>query len=116
MQRRGVILIWGLSGISWYTGYVYGQFKLRYPHVHSVADAGEILMGRFGRELMNLAQLLLCIFLMSSHILTFIKTLNTISQHATCSIVWGVVGLVVSFIGSLPRTMNKMYLLSCICQ
>lgn len=111
-----MVIIVGISGIAWYTGYTVGQFKIRYPHVHSMADAGEVLMGRFGRELLNLGQLLLCIFLMASHLLTFIKTLNTISQHATCSIVFGVVGLVVSFIGALPRTMNKVYIMSCVCE
>lgn len=72
-------------------------------------------MGRFGRELLNFGQLLLCIFLMASHILTFTQTLNTISKHATCTIVWGVIGLVVSFIGALPRTMGKVYYMSIVC-
>lgn len=38
----GMILIFGLGAIATYTGYVIGQFKLRYPHVHNMADAGMI--------------------------------------------------------------------------
>ena len=32
----GVILIIGLGIIATYTGYVIGQFKLAYPHVHNM--------------------------------------------------------------------------------
>ncbi|EAW13764.1 putative amino acid transporter [Aspergillus clavatus NRRL 1] len=107
-----VILLLGLSGISWYTGYVMGQFKLRYPQIHSMGDAGELLMGRFGRELFGIGQLLFLIFLMASHVLTFTVLFNTITNHGTCTIVFGVVGLIVSFIGALPRTVGKVYWMS----
>ncbi|OKL56562.1 hypothetical protein UA08_08079 [Talaromyces atroroseus] len=77
-----------------------------------MADAGEILLGRFGRELLGTAQLLFLVFIMGSHILTFSVMMNTITDHGTCSIVFGVVGLVVSFIGALPRTLKKVSWLS----
>lgn len=105
-----------MSGISWYTGYVMGQFKLRYPQVHSMGDAGELLMGRIGREIMFFGQLLFCIFLMSSHVLTFTVLFNTITGHGTCTIVFGVVGLVISCIFALPRTMGKVYYMSIVCK
>ncbi|KAJ5555831.1 hypothetical protein N7535_008262 [Penicillium sp. DV-2018c] len=108
-----VILIVGLGAVATYTGYVIGQFKLRYPHVHSMGDAGEVLftplgIPRFGRELLGTAQLLFLIFIMASHILTFTVMMNTVTDHATCSIVFGIVGLVVSFILALPRTLRKV--------
>ncbi|KAE8382015.1 transmembrane amino acid transporter protein-domain-containing protein [Aspergillus bertholletiae] len=108
----GVIILIGMSGVSWYTGYVIGQFKLRFPQTHSMGDAGELILGRFGRELMGVGQLLLLIFLMASHILTFSVLFNTITGHGTCTIVFAVIGMVVSFIGALPRTMNKVYYMS----
>ncbi|KAJ5037090.1 hypothetical protein NUH16_004973 [Penicillium rubens] len=77
-----------------------------------MADAGEQLMGRFGRELFGTGQLLFLIFLMASHILTFTVALNSITGHATCSIVFGLVGLILSLILSLPRTLEKMSWLS----
>ncbi|KAK1145250.1 hypothetical protein N8T08_004403 [Aspergillus melleus] len=107
-----LIILLGMSGISWYTGYVIGQFKLRYPQIHSMGDAGELLLGPIGREIFGIGQLLFLIFLMSSHILTFTVLFNTITNHGTCSIVFGVVGLVVSFIGALPRTVGKVYWMS----
>ncbi|GAB1209483.1 hypothetical protein APSETT445_008262 [Aspergillus pseudonomiae] len=73
-----------------------------------LADAGEILLGRFGRELFGLGQFLFCIFVMGSHILTFRVMMNTITEHATCSIVFSVVGMLISMILSIPRTMKGM--------
>lgn len=102
--------------LATYTGYVIGQFKLRYPHVHSMADAGEIMLGRFGRELLGNAQLLFLIFIMGSHLLTFTVMMNTITDHGTCSIVFGVVGLIVSFFCALPRTMLKVSWMSIGCE
>lgn len=115
-----MILIVGLGLLATYTGYVIGQFKLRYPHVHSMADAGEVLFGklgmaRFGREFMGGAQLLFLVFIMGSHILTFTVMMNTLTDHGTCSIVFGVVGLVISLIFALPRTLRKVSWFSFAC-
>lgn len=112
----GLIILIGLGLLSTYTGYVIGQFKWRYPHISSMADAGEVLMGPFGRELFGTGQLLFLIFLMASHILTFTVALNSITGHGTCSIVFGVVGLILSLILSLPRTLEKMSWLSLVCE
>lgn len=108
---RGILLILGLGIIATYTGYVIGQFKLRYPHVHNMADAGEIMLGRWGREIFGGAQLLFLVFVMASHILTFSIMFNTITNHGTCTIVFGVVGLLLSLICTLPRTLlNVSYM------
>lgn len=58
----GVILIVGIGIIATYTGYVFGQFKARYPHVHNMADAGEVVLGRFGKEIFGAAQVIFLIF------------------------------------------------------
>lgn len=110
------IMILFISGLSWYTGYEIGQFKLRHPEIHSMGDAGELLMGRFGRELLGLGQLLLLIFLMASNILMFNILMNTLTNHGTCTLVFGVVGLIICFLGALPRTMDKVYWMSVICK
>ncbi|PYI02425.1 hypothetical protein BO78DRAFT_454089 [Aspergillus sclerotiicarbonarius CBS 121057] len=107
-----IILLLGISGISWYTAYVICQFKLRYPYIHSMGDAGEVIMGRFGRELLGTGQLLFLIFVMASHVLTFTVLMNTMTDHGTCTIVFGVISLVVSCIGALPRTMGNVYWMS----
>ncbi|OJJ53546.1 hypothetical protein ASPSYDRAFT_187757 [Aspergillus sydowii CBS 593.65] len=107
-----IVILLSMGVVASYTGYVIGQFKWRYPHVVSMADAGEVLMGRFGREVLFSGQMLFLIFLMASHILTFTVAMNTLTEHGTCSLVFGVVGLIVSLILSLPRTMKNMSWLS----
>lgn len=77
-----------------------------------MGDAGELLMGSFGRELFFVGQLLFMIFLMASHILTFSVLFNTITNHGTCTIVFGVIGLIVSCICALPRTSSKLFIMS----
>ncbi|KAJ5112357.1 Amino acid transporter transmembrane [Penicillium argentinense] len=106
-----VVLI-GMGLLATYTGYLIGKFKSRHPHISSMADAGEVLMGRFGYGLFGTAQLLFLVFIMASHILTFTVALNAITKHATCSIVFGVVALILSLICSLPRTLEKVSWLS----
>ncbi|KAE8386783.1 transmembrane amino acid transporter protein-domain-containing protein [Aspergillus alliaceus] len=107
-----IIILVTLGMLATYTGYVIGQFKWRYPHISNMADAGEVLMGRFGRELLGIGQLLFLVFIMASHLLTFVIAMNRLTDHGTCSIVFGVVGMVVSFVLSLPRTLAKMSWLS----
>lgn len=110
-----IILLAGLGLLATYTGYVIGQFKWRYPHIQSMADAGEVLMGSFGRELFGIGQFLLIIFVSASHLLTFTVAMNSITEHGTCTIVFGVVGLVLSFFLCLPRTLSNVSWLSLVC-
>ncbi|PYH85839.1 hypothetical protein BO82DRAFT_398159 [Aspergillus uvarum CBS 121591] len=108
-----IILIIGLGILALYTGYVIGQFRERHPSIHNLADAGEILMGRFGRELFGLGQILFSIFIMGSHIVTFTVMMNTITDHGTCSMVFSVVAFVICLVLSLPRTIKNLTYISC---
>ncbi|KAJ5094887.1 hypothetical protein N7532_007220 [Penicillium argentinense] len=108
----GVILIVGLGLLATYTGYNIGLMRERYPHIQNLADAGEILLGRLGRELFGAGQFLFCIFIMGSHILTFRVMMNTITNHGTCSIVFSLVGMIISLVLSIPRTMKGMIWIS----
>lgn len=111
-----VILIVGLGILATYTGYNLGQFKMRYPHVHSMGDAGEVMWGPIGREILGSAQCLFLIFVMGSHVLTFSVMLNTLTNHGTCTIVFEIVGLIVCFVFTIPRTLQKVAWFSIACQ
>jgi amino acid permease len=104
----GLILLIGLGALASYTGFVIGQFKILHPEVHSMGDAGYILFGRFGRELLGAGQLLFIIFIMGSHILTFSIMMNTITDHGACTIVFMVIGTIVSLLFTLPRTLRGL--------
>lgn len=49
---------------------------------------------------------------MASHILTFIIAMNKLTGHGTCSIVFGVVGLVLFTLLTIPRTMKNVSFLA----
>ncbi|KAJ5545542.1 hypothetical protein N7535_006072 [Penicillium sp. DV-2018c] len=108
-----VVLIIGLGLLATYTGYTIFQFRMRYPHIQNLGDAGEVLFGVFGRELFGIGQLLFSIFIMGSHILTFSVMMNTVTEHGTCTMVFTVVGFIICFVCSLPRTMKNMTYISC---
>ena len=110
----GIILLTTMGLLSTYTGYVVGQFKNAHPSVHNMADAFHMLFsalgpkwGRFGFELGGIGFNLFLIFVMGSHILTWVIAMDTITGHATCNIVWGVVALVLFWAIDLPQTMKN---------
>lgn len=67
----------GLGIIATATGYLLGAFKLRYPHVHNMADAGEVLFGPVGREVLGTAQVVFLVFSCGGHVLTGMIAFDT---------------------------------------
>ncbi|RPA72336.1 amino acid transporter [Ascobolus immersus RN42] len=112
----GVILIIGLSAIATYTGYIIGQFKQRYPQTHSMADAGWIIggpkYGRIVKEICGVGQLGFLIFCMSAHVLSFAIMLNVLTDHKMCTIWFMFIGMIVSLICTIPRTLKHMAFLA----
>lgn len=73
-------------------------------------------MPNVGREIAGAAQVLFLLFLMASHILTWIICLDTLTGGSVCNIVWGVVGMCVFWILDVPRTYRGMSWLSIVCE
>jgi amino acid permease len=80
--------------------------------IHSMADAGELLFGRYGRQFLGIAQLVFYLFVMGSHVLTFSIMMNVLTDHASCTLLYSALGLLVSFILTLPRRLEKLSHLS----
>ncbi|KAH8106923.1 transmembrane amino acid transporter protein-domain-containing protein [Cristinia sonorae] len=108
----GCILVIGLGALATATGYMIGSFKIRYPHVHNMADAGEILAGPVGREVLGAAQVIFIVFLCGSHVLTGMIAFDTITSGASCSVVWAFLSAVICLILTIPRTLNGISYLS----
>lgn len=104
----GILFILLLGLLATYSGYVIGQFKLRHPQVHSMADAGYILFGTIGYHVFCWAALLSLIFIMAAHILTFAVAMNILTSHGACTILWAVVGFSISVLLTLPRTLKNV--------
>lgn len=79
-----------------------------------MADAGRMLFGRLGQELLGSTQLIFFIFIMGSHVLTFSIMMNALTSHAACTIIFAVVGVIVSLILTLPRRLEDLSYISII--
>lgn len=112
----GVLIIAGLGILATYTGYVVYQFKMKHMGMHSFANAAEYIGGPITREVVEVMQVLILIFIMAAHILTFTVEMNVLTNHALCTIVFGIIGTVVSFVLTLPRTFKNISLMSVICK
>lgn len=108
----GCILVIGLGAIATATGYMIGLFKLRYPHVHNMADAGMILWGPVGREILGAAQVIFMVFICGSHVLTGLIAFDTITSGASCSVLWAGVSAIICLVLTIPRTLDGISYLS----
>lgn len=51
----GVICILAIAGITTWSNYVIGTFKLKHPETYAIDDAGALMFGRIGREFLGVA-------------------------------------------------------------
>ncbi|KAI1007170.1 N amino acid transport system protein [Podosphaera aphanis] len=107
----GVIIVVLLGLVAIYTSYVVGQVKLAYPHVSHYADAGRLLMGKFGYELVSIMFCLQLTFLIGSHSLTGAIAFGSITNHGTCSIVFAAISAVILFILAIPPSFAEVAIL-----
>ncbi|KAK4232825.1 transmembrane amino acid transporter protein-domain-containing protein [Achaetomium macrosporum] len=107
----GIVVMVIMGALSTYAGLVMGEFRKQYPWVQSFGDAGEVMgrsigMGKLFQEVFGWAQTIFQIFVMGSHLLTWTICLNTLTNSAACTIVWGVVGLAIFWVLNTPRTLK----------
>jgi hypothetical protein len=94
--------------ITW-TGVVIGKFRLNHPEVHTIADSAYILFGRFGRELMGVAQWLYYTLSFGSALITLGIAFNSLSDQALCITGWlGIWSAICLVIGLVLRTMKVL--------
>ncbi|KAH7368079.1 aromatic and neutral aliphatic amino acid permease [Plectosphaerella cucumerina] len=118
----GIVLILVMGVLSTYSGLVLAEFHKAHPYVQNFGDAVEVLgkpigMGRAFQEIFGWAQVIFQVFVMGSHLLTWTICMNTLTNSATCTVVWAVVGLGVFWVLNLPRTLKYtswMSMASCI--
>jgi len=58
----GVLIIAGLGSWATYTSWLLINFKMRHPEVHTMGDAGRIVFGPLGREILAFGTVAFAIF------------------------------------------------------
>lgn len=106
----GLILTVAQAAFVLYTSLVVWEFCLKHPEVRDVCDIGQMLFfnSKIAWYLTAFMFILNNTFIQGLHILTIERYINTMSSHATCTIVWGVIGCIVCWFASLPRTFDAL--------
>ncbi|OCL06785.1 transmembrane amino acid transporter [Glonium stellatum] len=108
----GLILIIFLGVFATYTSYLLVQFKLRHPEVHNMGDAGLILFGAFGRELLAFGTIVFAVFATGGQLLAGQIALGALSENKLCLMLYTGIFAVPTLLCSLPRTLDRLSWLS----
>ncbi|KAH8697322.1 putative neutral amino acid permease [Talaromyces proteolyticus] len=106
----GLILTVFIAAVVLYTSLVLWKFCLRHPEIRDVCDIGQYLFwdSKIAWWATAVMFLLNNTFIQGLHCLVGAEYLNTITGHATCTIVFSVVVAIISFFFSLPRTFDGL--------
>ncbi|KAH7153600.1 putative amino acid transporter [Dactylonectria macrodidyma] len=104
----GVILLCVIGSMTTWSNYMVGVFKLRHREVYGIDDAGELMFGRIGREVLGAASSLYLIFIAGSGMLSISIGLNAISIHAACTAAFVAVAAIAGFIFASIRTLGRI--------
>ncbi|KAI0205274.1 transmembrane amino acid transporter [Astrocystis sublimbata] len=108
----GIVVLVFLGAFATYTAWALIQFKLRHPKVHNMGDAGMILFGAVGREILGTGTIVFAIFTTGSQILAGQLALSVLSDGKLCTIVLAGIFSVAVLIASFRRTLDGLGFLS----
>ncbi|KAI0724390.1 amino acid transporter [Cerioporus squamosus] len=103
-----LILTIFLGVFALYTAKLLIDFKLNHPEVHNMGDAGYIIFGPIGREVLSAGTIIFAIFGTGSEILSGQQALSTLSNSGLCATILLVIFSVATFFIALPRTLGRL--------
>jgi amino acid permease len=104
----GILSLLAIGGITLWSGYMVGTFKMRHPETYGIEDVGQKLFGRAGREVLGLAFALLWTCVAGSGMLGISIGLNSLSEHGTCTAIFVAVACFVGFCLASIKTLGKL--------
>ncbi|KAI2602446.1 transmembrane amino acid transporter protein-domain-containing protein [Hypoxylon sp. NC1633] len=108
----GAIVIAFLGVFATYTAWLLIEFKLRHPEVHNMGDAGYILFGPIGREILGGGTIIFAICGTGSQILAGQLALTVLSDGKLCTLAFAGIFSIAVTICSFPRTLDNLSWLS----
>ncbi|KAI0490360.1 transmembrane amino acid transporter [Xylaria cf. heliscus] len=108
----GIIVLVFLGAFATYTAWALIQFKLRHPEVHNMGDAGLILFGPIGREILGTGTIVFAIITTGSQILAGQLALSVLSDEKLCTIAFSGIFAVAVMLASFRRTLDGLGFLS----
>jgi amino acid permease len=108
----GLIIIVFLGVFATFTSWVLIQFKLRHPQVHNMGDAGFILFGPIGREVLAAGTVIFAVFATGSQMLAGQISLAALTDEKLCLMLYTGIFAIPTLLLSFPRTFDKLAWLS----
>lgn len=108
----GVIVIFFLGSFATYTAWALIQFKLRHPEVHNMGDAGMILFGPVGREVLGGGTVIFAVCATGSQMLAGQLALTVLSESKLCALAFTGIFAAATTLFSFPRTLGDLSWLS----
>ncbi|KAK4866831.1 hypothetical protein LT330_007994 [Penicillium expansum] len=105
----GVLCFVILAVITTVAGYISGNARQYYPHMHSIGDAAELLFGKGARELIGAIYYIYLALVAGAGMLTTSVALNALSDHGACTMAFLAVACGSAFIvGTGFRSLEKV--------
>lgn len=105
----GILCFLVVSLISSIAGYLCGNARQYYPHLHSAADAAELLFGKGAREFVGIIYYLYLAMTAGAGMLTTSVALNALTNHGACTTAYVGVACGLAFIiGTGFRGLDKV--------
>ncbi|KAJ5455837.1 uncharacterized protein N7458_004101 [Penicillium daleae] len=104
----GIIILITVGGITTWSNYIVGVFKVNHRHIYGIDDVGELLFGRIGREFFGAAFALFFTFCSGSAMLSVSIALNALSMHAICTAIFVAIAAIITFVFSSIRTLGHI--------
>ena len=111
----GVIAILGFGGLTTYCGYIMVQFYRRYPMVTNLVDCALYVGGKPFEYFLGVAFVFNLVLICASANITMSVALNTLSNHALCTVAFMAFPHIVCWLLCLPRKLSFAAAFSWIC-
>ena len=107
-----MVLIVFLGVFATYTSWLLVKFKINHPEVHTMGDAGYILFGPIGREVLAFGTVVFAIFATGGQLLAGQIALASLSDNKLCTMLYTGIFAIPTLICSFPRTFDGLAWLS----
>ncbi|KAJ4300708.1 hypothetical protein N0V90_002796 [Kalmusia sp. IMI 367209] len=111
----GIIAIFGFGGLTTYCGYIMLQFYRKYPVVTNLVDCALYIGGKPFEYFLGVAFIFNLVLICASANITMSVALNTLSNHALCTVAFMAFPHVACWLLCLPRKLTFAAAMSWIC-
>jgi amino acid permease len=102
----GLLCIIVMGALSLYTAYNLIQYWRKYPYMLNIVDYGRVLGGPWVEGVFAVGFLINMALISASALVTLTIGLNTVSEHATCTVAFTVVAAVAMWAMCVPHSMR----------